>query len=262
MSRFLAYLLLFPVSNVLQAADLSVATYNLESGGAEYEKVAAQLEVLREANIDLFGLSEVDPAWESALNNDFGEGWRYILGNSGRNDRLAIFYDERKFELLQDYELDHINPGNRVRAPLVAQFLDRKTYEQLVFVVNHFYRSDSAARKEQAQKLNKWAAQQALPVIAVGDFNFDWSLKNGSRDAGFDELTRHDVFNWVIPSALRPSQCDPEYQSILDFVFVSGRAQKWLSKSEILDSGASYCEDVEESDHVPVTATFSYKAKE
>lgn len=39
--------------------------------------------------------------------------------------------------------------------------------------------------------LNEWAENQDLPVIAVGDYNFDWEVVGGDQDhdEGFDLLT-------------------------------------------------------------------------
>lgn len=46
-------------------------------------------------------------------------------------------------------------------------------------MVNHLYRSNNERRHAQAQGLNEWARSQTLPVIATGDYNFDWHFQTG-----------------------------------------------------------------------------------
>jgi len=72
-----------------------------------------------------------------------------------------------------------INVGGNVRAPLVAQLRLKPAGPEFLFMVNHLYRSNTEWRHEQARLLNAWARSQTLPVIAVGDYNFDWDVSNG-----------------------------------------------------------------------------------
>ena len=77
--------------------------------------------------------------------------------------------------------------------------------------------------------LNAWAAKQQLPVVAVGDYNFDWDIANGAanHDLGYDLMTTQGAWDWVQPDSLVTTQCSGwpcRYDSVLDFVFTAGQA--------------------------------------
>lgn len=125
-------------------------------------------------------------------------------------------------------------------------------------MVNHLYRGSANDRFRQSKMLHDWAQQQVYPVIAVGDYNYDLSPKDWHQhDKGFDLMVSGGVFKWVQPTKLLPTQGDSHYNSVLDFIFVSGKAQQWAQKSTILNPEDSYCPDTSEgSDHRPVSAHF------
>ena len=50
---------------------------------------------------------------------------------------------------------------------------DKKTSVEFYFVTVHLAPDDSELRTEQATGLREWARAQTLPVVAIGDFNFD-----------------------------------------------------------------------------------------
>jgi endonuclease/exonuclease/phosphatase family metal-dependent hydrolase len=182
------------------------------------------------------------------------------LGTTGGGDRLLIVYDADRFELVQQFELHDINPQGRVRSPLVAHLKVAASGQELLFMVNHLFRTNDAARHEQARLLNAWAREQTLPVIAVGDYNYDWDVVQGEtrHDQGFDEMTRDGVFVWVRPTMLVNTQCSRQFNSVLDFIFAAGPAKAWQGTSEILERQPEYCPDTNAtSDHRPVLATFT-----
>ncbi len=233
----------------------SVVSFNVNAIDAEFPTLKKQFQ--RMGAIDLWGLSEVDPDWAPKLKQIFNEAqFDLVMGKSGREQRLAMIINKDKFSIVRFFELEEINPKGKVRAPLVAELKLKSSGLLFYLMVNHLYRSDNEARVMQAKQLNAWAATQKLPVIAIGDYNFDWSLKDGTRDVAFDEMAKGDVFDWIIPRKLVPTHCS-RYESILDFVWVSGVAQKWQAQSQILFSHARYCPDTyQKSDHRPVKAIF------
>lgn len=243
---------------------LSVVGFNVESGGADPQVVD---DVIAAAEgVDVWGFSEVDDdGWaqlfEAAAEDGEGANFERILGSTGDRDRLLIVYDADRLTLLETFELSEINVGGHVRAPLVARFRIGTADAQgpeFLFMVNHLYRSRAERRHQQAQLLNAWARNQTVPVIAVGDYNFDWSVigGDGDHDAGYDQMTADGVFRWVRPTQLIRTQCS-EHDSVLDFVFVAGPAQAWQGTSEILETQPSYCPDsAATSDHRPLLATF------
>ncbi len=169
---------------------------------------------------------------------------------------MMLLFNTDKLEKVGDHmELHDINPGGNVRSPLVTRLRSKSTGEEFFVMVNHLYRKRADRRREQAKKLNEWARAQVLPVIAVGDYNFDWR-SDTDHGEGLTLLTQDDVFEWLKPSnAPLPTQCHPVYKSILDFVFVSGAAQDWTASAKTLFPEASYCvQSNKTSDHRPVEA--------
>jgi hypothetical protein len=175
--------------------------------------------------------------------------------------RLAALYDDTRFDLVAWYEIDAINTTGNARAPLVLHLQDTRSGVDFLFMVNHLYRSRDAERHTQAQLLNAWAAAQTLPVIAVGDYNFDWEVVGGEQrhDRGYDLMTAGERWEWVRPPQLFTTQCSGwpcRYESVLDFVFVAGAAQEWAAESEIAVFPGDFPDDTATSDHRAVLATF------
>ncbi|MBD1866379.1 endonuclease/exonuclease/phosphatase [Cyanobacteria bacterium FACHB-471] len=255
------------ISRAASAENLTVVSFNVESGGSDPVVMATQ-QMAPLDGVDVWGLSEVqNEAWVSALETGAEAGeqadFDSILGTTGGGDRLAILYNSTLLEEVRHEELDELNLGGNVRAALVAQFRLRQTGEEFLFVVNHLYRSETELRHEQSRLLNAWVQEQSLPVIAVGDYNFDFNVTDGDqgdRDAGFDLLTQNEAFVWIRPKDLIATFCSTKYNSILDFVFVANAAKTWtVESSEVLfaDPTSNYCPDDEiTSDHRPIEATF------
>jgi hypothetical protein len=178
-----------------------------------------------------------------AAEDGEGADFMQLLGTTGGGDRLLIVYDAERFELVQQFELAHINIAGRVRAPLVAHLKVKATGQEFLFTVNHLYRSNSEARHEQARLLNVWAGEQTLPIIAVGDYNYDWDVVQSEtqHDRGFDEMTRDAVLVWIRPPMLVATQCSRQFNSVLDFVFAANGAKAWNGVSEILERQPDYC---------------------
>ncbi|HHP7244571.1 MAG TPA: endonuclease/exonuclease/phosphatase family protein [Elainellaceae cyanobacterium] len=246
---------------------LTVASFNVESGGAN-PRVIADRHVAPVNGVDIWGFSEVqNSSWldvlETGTEIDEGSDFKSILGTTGGGDRLAIVYNSRLLQPVNYEEIEALSFQGRVRAALVAHFRLRATGEEFLFMVNHLYRSEEESRHQQAQYLHQWVSTQTLPIVAVGDYNFDFDVAEGSqgkRDQGFDILTQGGAFVWIQPNPLIATICSDRYNSILDFIFVANGAIDWaVESSEILftDSVSSYCPDDDTtSDHRPIVATF------
>lgn len=267
MQRFFPILLLLLLAlggcKSSSSDQLTVIGFNVESGDADPSFIAQnQIKPLRPQG-ELWGFSEVaDARWldQFALAaSSNAKPLQTVLGTTGKADRLAILYNDRKLERLKSYELGSINLGGNGRAPLVTEFRFKPTGTEFIFVVNHLYRTQNDRRHEQARLLNQWARKQTLPIIALGDYNFDWSVVQGdsNRDRGYDLLIQDGVFTWIRPQNLVATQCSDRYDSILDFVFVAGSAKTWPASAEILYPQPSYCPDnPQKSDHRPIQAIF------
>lgn len=264
--RALACAVLLLVSAPLAAAQqVTVVSWNVESGGSNPRDISRRVRSFQ--GVDLWGFCEVlSDAWavafETAAEDGEAADFRHITGTTGRDDRLVIVYNAGRFQEVSHVELHDINPSGRVRAPLVARLRERSTGREFLFMVNHLYRGDNAARHRQALQLNAWARRQTLPVIAVGDYNFDWSVRNGDRnhDRGYDNMTSGSVFNWVRPAQLVRSQCSPEFDSVLDFVFTTPVANGFRGTSEIVVERGDCPDDENTPDHRPLLARLEAQA--
>lgn len=242
---------------------IEVVGWNMESGGADPTVLSEQIENF--SGVDLWGFSEIkNMEWANTFAEASAEGeqgqFGIVLGSTGGEDKLLIIYNKVKFEEIRHFELHDINPQGRVRSPLVAHFRIIGTNTEFLFMVNHLYRSREDARHQQSIDLNAWAQQQTFPIIAVGDYNYDWDVEDGEtdHDKGFDHMTNNGVFMWVRPPRLVRTHCSNRFNSVLDFVFVSQAALDWMPQSTIGMSEPEYCPDDETtSDHRPILANFT-----
>jgi endonuclease/exonuclease/phosphatase family metal-dependent hydrolase len=215
-----------------EATPITIAGWNVESGGALQSIVLEHLAAFE--NVDVWGLSEVNAidaeAFEFGAEEGEGANYESYLGTTGAADRLLLIWDNERFAMIDNGQLREI--GLNGRAPLWVHLREQATGLEFMVMVNHLHRSNEATRHRQAQMLNAWAAGQALPVIALGDYNFDWNLPNGDldHDVGYDNMVADGVWQWVRPTELVTTQCSGwpcGFNSVLDFVFVSGPAQAW-----------------------------------
>ena len=115
-------------------------------------------------------------------------------------------------------------------------------------MVNHLARGNANLRNRQATGLSEWASQQNVPIIAVGDYNFDYSIDDGVGNQGFVNMTTPGVFEWVKPAELYQTGLHEKYYSILDFVFVANMPANWTVSSKILVD-PEITDDANNSDH-------------
>lgn len=243
---------------------ITVGGWNIGLDDAEINTIAARVAAID--GVDLWGFAEVSRAsaarnLEQAAEQGERGDFAAVTGKSGDPIRLVALYDDTRFDLLDWYEIDAINTTGNARAPLVLHLRDTTSGEEFLFMVNHLYRSRDAERIKQAQMLSDWAEQQTLPVIAVGDYNFDWEVKGGEsdHDRGYDLMTADGVWKWVRPAQLVTTECSGwpcRFDSVLDFVFAAGPAQKWRAESEIVVAPGDFPDDKAKSDHRPVLARF------
>jgi hypothetical protein len=99
-------------------------------------------------------------------------------------------------------------------------------------------------------------------VIACVDYNFDWSVTNceQSHDVGFDKMTSGEAWTWAHPATLIKSQCNPNFDSALDFVFVNTAARSLALNSVILQEANDCGKAAANPDHCPLRAEFELDA--
>lgn len=257
----LAFLLVTLTCVHVYAQTLTVVSWNVESGGSNDQTIRQRIASFQ--GVDLWGLSEVaGPSsagvFEAGAEEGENANFDKIVSTTGGGDRLAIIFNARRFRLVRSQELSHINQGNH-RAPLVAELQEISTNRNFLFMVNHLARGNESLRHRQATQLNEWVRTQTLPVIAVGDYNFDWEVNGGDQnhDRGYDNMINAGSWTWVRPVTLIKSQCSPQFNSVLDFVFVNVAAQAWSGSSQILVEPNDCVASPLTSDHRPVVGTFN-----
>lgn len=212
----------------------------------------------------LWGLSEVPADWateleaaaETAAN---GRDMQALLGTTGSADRLLILFDATKFTQEGTLQEEQGMTYGRGRAPIWVRLTHSDTGTGFIFMVNHLHRIATDKRISQAKDLHGWADGKG-PVIAVGDYNFDYELPDGEHNEAYFHFTRDGVWEWAKPSNAVKTSCSANYNGILDFVFLAGDARNWQATSKILEESSSYCARRNEddpyaySDHRPVQA--------
>ena len=99
-----------------------------------------------------------------------------------------------------------------------------------------------------------------LPVIAIGDYNFDYVFATGQGNAAFDIFMQDDVLTWVEPEELIDSNwydgnadgLDDYPGSVLDFAFVANDAKKWNPKAKVIVREGDFPDSDQTSDHRPM----------
>ena len=262
----LSVMLLASVGTLHAQWRLKMLSWNIESADADLSWVTEQLSTLE--GFDILALSEVNPEWAEALVSaaEDGEGakgnweaeFNYALSETGYSQRLMLIWDNLRFERVGDpVELHSLNTENLTyRSPLYLQLRNRTTGSEFIVMVNHLARGAEDIRDMQAQGLVDWVQTQTIPVVALGDYNFDYDIDEGVGNNGFDLMTATEDWIWVRPDRLMKSQAAFSYNSILDFVFVANAPETWSGFSDILSLYTPFEDDEITVDHRPVAATF------
>ena len=255
------------------AEAISIVSFNTESDADTVPRMVAR-DMTQIRGIDIWGLSEVAgfdavQRFVGAARTAGNSQYRFILSRTGGGDRLAIIYDSRKFDLLETSELDEVryrpdgSLSSNMRGQLAARFRLQGSTTEFIFAVNHLKCCGNGVgfRLGQISTIKEWANRQNVPAIVVGDFNTPVSPDQAQEmSPGFRALIDGNTFEWVAPPLAErvPTQCHPNFMSMLDFVFVSGVAKNWQNSAQILYTEPDYCvrEVGGTSDHRPVKAVF------
>ncbi|MDB4766545.1 endonuclease/exonuclease/phosphatase family protein [bacterium] len=244
---------------------LTIIGWNVESGGNDPVVIASQIAGM---DCDVLALNEVSEKNVEAYGRAFEKG-SDCLGRStsvhtgsGRGDKLAIYFDNVRFQLTSSEEMFSyrqyvLNDGNH-RSPLDVVLRDRQTGYEFIVMTNHLARANKRLRQEQAAGLREWARDSSMPIIAIGDFNFDYSFKTQQGNESFVEFMRDGVWEWVTPEPLIDTQWSDDKgkdrypDSMLDFAFVANGAKQLNPKCSVIVTEGDFPDNKQTSDHRPV----------
>ena len=210
-------------------------------------------------------ITEVSPANTRRYTAAIGDSYKSLVTATGRSDRMMIVYNANRLEELEHAELEahdgvrtndenlrHRSPlmevspqAQRCRVPASAESRGR-------------WQCEAAPRASQALRL--WAADQELPIVGIGDYNFDFDFPTRRGNPAFDEFHLDYVWYWVEPMKLVDTNwsdrdgdgVDDYPHSCLDFTFVAGKAKLWHSRSRVIVRDGDFPDDDKTSDHRPV----------
>jgi predicted extracellular nuclease len=300
MSRatMMAMVLLAGVASV-RAEEFRVLAWNVESNRPGQSQVSdahvigGQLtELLRSpaTRAQVIALSEVEPktvwTYRAAVAEGLGGEVDFVTSASGGYadaDSLMLVVDATRFRIDEVIEL-HRYAGIRAnftvedenssehgsvrgRSPLIARLHDLSRGEKFWVIVNHLARGENDLRTDQARALRRWAADRSEPVIAAGDFNFDFEFSSAKGNPAFDAMMEEGTWTWLKPDPLVDSNWSEDRKrlgpgvdsypgSILDFVFVANGAKQWKGESDVIVRAGDFPDDDQTSDHRPIIATF------
>lgn len=239
--------------------ELRLVAWNIESGGNDPQVIANQISDF--SDYDVVALNEVRMANIKTYMKAMGSNFDSFVSSTGRSDRLAIFWDRVRFELISKVEMNQhgnmrLNDGNH-RSPIFVRLKDRVTGRKFILMTNHLARRNKQLRKEQAAGLREWARDSNEPIIAMGDFNFDYSFGSGSGNDSFSEFMKDGIWRWVKPSPMIDSNFsdtdgdgkDNYPDSMLDFVFLANGARDFDCKCSIVQRDGDFPDDESTSDH-------------
>ena len=68
------------------------------------------------------------------------------------------------------------------------------------------------------------------------DCNFDWDVDEGdlNHDKGYDEMIKYGHFIGYDQKILKKTQANPNFNSVLDLIFLGDNSWAWKAKSSIL----------------------------
>ncbi|MEZ6095857.1 MAG: hypothetical protein R3C03_16775 [Pirellulaceae bacterium] len=286
-------------SQSVHAQEFRLLAWNIESSrpgqepSSDPETIGKELIALLKdpaTRAQLVALSEVDPKSMLTMRMSavVGMGGEVELISSASggfkdSDSLALLVDKTRFDVDEAIELHrfggivaNVNVQEedsedfgalRARSPLAVRLIDKETKQTFWVIVNHLARGEADLRADQARMLRKWAEAHDEPIIAAGDFNFDYDFHTQKGNEGFDAMFEGDTWQWVKPDPLVDSNWSQDRRitdrdvdrypdSILDFIIVANGAKDWKPESDVIVREGDFPDDEKTSDHRPLIGIF------
>lgn len=235
-----------------------ILAWNVElDGGADVHVISKQLKEFED--YDLIALMETTPEAFSVIKKS--TKFKGAIAQSGRQIRLALLWNDEKFSIEEFEELDNLNDKKmNHRSPWVMKVKETATGEAFYMITVHLARNRAELRQRQAEGIRDWARSQSLPIVAIGDFNFDYVFADEKGNKAFELFQEDDVMQWVRPEKwIDTNWYDPESDgaddypgSMLDFAFVAGSAKDWSPRCRVIVREGDFPDDKQTSDHRPI----------
>ncbi|MER9273472.1 endonuclease/exonuclease/phosphatase family protein [Mesorhizobium sp. M0643] len=283
MPRLFVAAIISSLVSISQAADLTVATFNTESDAdTQPTKVAASIAEI--GSFDILALQEVEStqalkAYADAAVASQGGRWRSVISESGFNssrepDFLGIVYRTDKFRQLKTTEIHLIRsrpdgsaygePDWSLRGALLLRLQDINSGAEFQIATLHLKCcNEPGVRAHQAALLAAEIVQGGeVPTILLGDTNIPIEPgadgADGANREAFNNLTSSSGLVWLQPRNPIKTQCDPNFNSMLDQVYAPTSLAA-AATAEIKFAEASYCDKDAQgfSDHRPIVAVFT-----
>ncbi len=246
----------------------SILHWNIESGGNDPATITQQL--VQVGQYDIIGLSGVPQpeVYEKAIDKKWPLQYGFVRGDTGSSDRLWVMFNREKFELLESSGIQEVGGvvlnGGKHCTPLVVRLKDRSEGRDLIVLQVHLSLEDAEFRAQQAGALREWARNQATPIIAIGDYNFDYNFRAQKGNAGFDEFIRDGVWKWIEPLEMIDTSWSEDGSgndrfpdTMLEFNFVAGAAKHWQAKCRVIVRQDDFPDNDKTSAHRPVELILS-----
>lgn len=268
--RIFVTLLVLALTSMQAAAELRVATWNIERLGAGGQKsFVALAEVISE--VDFVAVQEVMTEeaiveLQAAVERRTGETWGSLVshrvGRGSYKEMYAFLWREAAIEYV-DGAVVYLDRGDHfAREPFSARFMAKMLGETFVAAQVHVIYGDSEARRvAEVQRLREywdWMAQvypETSTVMLMGDFNLPPSHPawRAMREVASPLVTR---------GATTLSSHEGRYANLYDNIWLASSAGLHLDAAEVVRYpqriGWTHAQARRfASDHAPVMARFS-----
>jgi hypothetical protein len=244
---------------------LRIVSWNVASHENDSPTLARQLGKLgQRANCQIVALQQVAPA-DLAMFGKALPGFAAINGKSGGSSRLQILYDPGRIEqirLPESGSFEGVRVGDvKGETPLRALFRDKASGVAFWLINVHLASANAAIRNKQAAELREWARSATLPIVAIGNFDFNHDFHQGNGGSGLDSLLLDSPWKRVLPEsrADRGRAADGigvltgEAGLLTEFALVGNSARQWQSSAAFISGDGAFPEIEITAAHLPVS---------
>ncbi len=243
------------------AEPITMMAWNLNSGvhfGQHDRQLPFITSQLSAPNpVDVYAFTEVQPNWMNALDNAAdasGTPFGLVQTRAGRNQRIAVLFNEDRFELLGANEMTGVAYNENHRNPMAVTLFDRESGTRFEVVAVHLARGNGGRREVETDRIAERLRRAQDPVVLLGDLNFDCPpgrSPEGCDRAPYNNLVSGGGLTWVRPDVEGTTTCNPRYSDMLDLAFAGRGAELWGLRAAILDA-PRFCAEMADGAHFPL----------